>query len=241
VSKSLAQMLWPGENAVGKYLRQGRKSPLYEVVGVVGDVRNVYLWASDLPYLYLPPLAENQDNFSDMQVFVRTKGNPVAAISALPGIVRSIDPAVPATSQPLADNLAKWVWPSQIGAVLSTGLGLLALLLAAVGITSVTAFAVSQRIREIGIRMALGADPNKVVRLFVWQASRLVLCGAAVGLALAAAASRALARFLYGLSAVDGIAFIGVTLLLTGVALAACWIPARRATMVDPMVALRHE
>jgi putative ABC transport system permease protein len=241
VSKSLAQMLWPGENAVGKYLRQGRKSPLYEVVGVVGDVRNVYLWASNLPYLYLPPLAENQDNFSDMQVFVRTKGNPVAAISALPGIARSIDSTVPATSHSLADNLAKWVWPSQIGAALSTGLGLLALLLAAVGITSVTAFAVSQRTREIGIRMALGADPNKVVRLFVWQASRLVLCGAAVGLALAAAASRVLARFLYGLSAVDGIAFIGVTLLLTGVALAACWIPARRATMVDPMVALRHE
>ena len=241
VSASLARMLWPGQDAVGKYLRSSKKSALYEVVGIAGDVRNVYLWSPDLPYLYLPPLPENMDSFTDMSVFVRTEGNAGPVLAALPGIARLIDPAVPVTSHLLADNLATWIWPSQIGAGLAAGLGLLALVLAAVGVTSVTAFAVGQRTREIGIRMALGADPNRVVRLFVMQTGRLVLIGAVMGLALAAAASRVLAGFLYGISAVDSIAFIGVTLLLTAVALTACWIPARRATKVDPLVALRYE
>jgi putative ABC transport system permease protein len=114
-------------------------------------------------------------------------------------------------------------------------------LLASVGIVSVTSFAVSQRTKEIGIRMALGAQPGGVVRLLVWQVGKLVAIGAAVGLLAAAAASRMLAQVLYGLSALDGVTLVGVTLFLTSIALASCYFPARRATLVDPMQALREE
>jgi predicted permease len=241
VSQALARRLWPSEDALGKRLRQGRTSPLYEVVGVARDTRNVYLWSGALPYLYLPAIAQNLDKYSDLSVLVRFSGNAAALAPALPGIARELDPAVTAKAFPLADNLAFWVWPSQIGAALSATLGLLALLLASVGIASITAFAVTQRTREIGIRMALGAAPAAVLGLLVRQTGRLVAIGTAIGLTAAAAASRVLAQFLYGLSAVDCVAFVGTTLLLAAATLAACCLPARRAARVDPMVALRNE
>jgi len=152
-----------------------------------------------------------------------------------------MDPNVSSTANPLEENLSFWIWPSQIGALLAATLGLLALLLASVGIVSVTSFAVSQRTKEIGIRMALGAQPGGVVRLLVWQVGKLVAIGAAIGLLCAAAASRLLAQVLYGLSALDGVTLVGVTLFLTSIALASCYFPARRATLVDPIQALREE
>jgi predicted permease len=241
VSESLAKQFWPGEEALGKRFRMGRKSPLYEVTGVAADVRNVYLWSSDLPYLYLPNTAENIGDYSDFRILVRTGGDIKTLIAGLPALAHEQDPAVPAEATPLSANLAKWIWPSQIGAAISAALGLLALLLASVGITSVTAFAVTQRTREIGIRMALGAQPDGVVRLLVTQAGKLVAIGVVIGIAAAVAMCRILSGFLYGISAVDGITFAGVTILMVAVALVACYIPARRATRVDPMIALRYE
>ena len=140
ISESLAKQFWPGEQALGKRFRMGRKSPLYEVTGVAPDVRNVYLWSSDLPYLYLPAPTENIGEYSDFTILVRSAGDIKTLVAGLPALAHEQDPAVPAEATPLSANLAKWIWPSQIGAALSAALGLLALLLASVGITSITAF-----------------------------------------------------------------------------------------------------
>ncbi len=241
ISQTLAQKLWPSQEPIGKRLRRGPNSPLYEVVGVARDARNVYLWAAALPYLYLPMIPENLDQYSDPALLVCTAGDAAALAHALPGIVRQMDPAVTSKASTLADNLEFWLLPSQLGARLSATLGLLALLLAAVGLTSMTAFAVTQRTREIGIRIALGAAPVAVVSLLLRQTGRLVAIGGAIGLAAAAAASRLLVQFLYGLSALDGLAFAGTALFLAVVSMAACYLPARRAMRVDPVVALHHE
>jgi MacB-like periplasmic core domain len=234
VNESLARQLWPGQEAVGKLFRQGRKSPPFEIVGVIRDTRNVYLWSANLPYLYLPLQPAGLDDFSDPKILVSVKENPAPLIAALPGLAREIDPNVSSIAKPLAENLSFWIWPSEIGALLAATLGLLALLLASVGIVSVTALAVSQRTKEIGIRIALGAQPGGLVRLLVWQVGKLVAIGAAIGLLAAAAASRLLAQVLYGLSALDGVTLAGVTLFLAAIALASCYFPARRATLVDP-------
>jgi macrolide transport system ATP-binding/permease protein len=241
VNESLARQLWPGQEVIGKRFRQGRKSPPIEIVGVVRDTRNVYLWSASLPYLYLPLQPAGLDEFSDPKILVSVTGNPAPFIAALPGLAREMDPNVSSTAKSLADNLSFWIWPSQIGALLAATLGLLALLLASVGIVSVTSFTVSRRTKEIGIRMALGAQPGGVVRLLVWQVGRLVAIGAAIGLLAAVAAARVLAQVLYGLSALDGLTLLGVTLFLASIALASCYFPARRATLVDPMQALREE
>ncbi|MFZ0820678.1 MAG: ABC transporter permease [Candidatus Acidiferrales bacterium] len=240
VSESLAKKFWPGEEAVGKRFRMGRT--LYEVAGVASDARNVYLWSGKSPYLYLPATIEvaGKSQYIDFAILARTDGDVKTLVAALPGLAHEQDPAVPADAIPVSANLATWIWPSEIGAALATVLGLLALLLASVGITSVTAFAVTQRTREIGIRMALGAQTGAVVRLLVIQAGRLVAIGVVIGLAAAVAATRILSEFLYGVSAVDGVTFAAVTILLVGVALVSSYIPARRATKVDPMVALRY-
>jgi macrolide transport system ATP-binding/permease protein len=241
VNESLARQLWPGQEPIGKRLRQGRKSSPFEIVGVVRDTRNVYLWSASLPYLYLPLQPAALDEFHEPKILVSVKGDPGPLIAALPGLAREIEPKLSSTAKPLEENLSFWIWPSQIGALLAATLGLLALLLASVGIVSVTSFAVSQRTKEICIRMALGAHPGGVVRLLVWQVGKLVAIGAAIGLLAAAAASRLLAQVLYGLSALDGVTLVGVTLFLFSIALASCYFPARRATLVDPMQALREE
>ena len=241
VNESLARQLWPGQEAVGKLFRQGRTSAPFEVIGVVRDTRNVYLWSSNLPYLYFPLQPARLDDFSDPKILVSMQGNPAPLIAALPRLAREIDPNVSSTAKPLAENLSFWIWPSQIGAMLAATLGLLALLLASVGIVSVTSLAVSQRTKEIGIRIALGAQPGGLVRLLVWQVGKLVVIGAVIGLLAAAAASRLLAQVLYGLSALDAVTLAAVTLFLSAIALASCYFPARRATLVDPMQALREE
>lgn len=241
VNESLAKQFWPGEEAVGKRLRLGHKSPLCEVVGVAPDVRNVYLWSANLPYLYLPATTENVTEYADFKILVRANGDLRTLNAALPALAHEQDPAAPAEAVPMSANLENWIWPSRLGASLAAALGLLALLLASVGITSVTAFAVTQRTREIGIRMALGAQPEGVVRLLVVQAGKLVAIGALIGIIAAVAMCRLLSAFLYGISAVDGITFVVVTIALVSVALFACYIPARRATRVDPMIALRYE
>ncbi len=241
VNDSLARQLWPGQQPIGKRFRQGPKSPPFEIVGVVRDTRNVYLWSANLPYLYLPVQPAALDDFSEPKLLVHVTGDPAPLIAALPGLAREIDANASSKANSLVENLSFWIWPSQIGALLAATLGLLALLLASVGIVSVTSFAVSQRSKEIGIRMALGAQPGGVVRLLVWQVGKLVAIGAAVGLLAAAAASRLLAQVLYGLSALDGVTLLGVTAFLAAIALASCYFPARRATLVDPIQALREE
>ncbi len=238
ISESLARRYWPGEDPIGKRFNGGGNSAYREVIGVAGDLRNVYLWSGDEPYLYLPlSLAES----ADMQFFVRTEGNAGPVMSAASEFARTIDSGLRVSTHRLDENLALWIWPSQMGALLSAALGVFALLLASAGIYAVMAYAVTQRTREIGIRMALGSQNKDLLTLLLREGMRLVMIGIAIGLLASIALSRLLAKFLYGLSAVDGLAFAGVSVLLVSVALLACWIPARRAMRVDPMVALRYE
>jgi putative ABC transport system permease protein len=238
VSEAFARHYWPGEDPIGKRFNGGGASAYREVIGVAQDVRNVYLWSGHEPYLYLPLTAAEA---TDMLFFVRTQRNNSALAGAIPGYVHALDASVQVSAQRLDENLALWIWPSQMGALLSAALGLFALLLAAAGIYAVMAYAVTQRTREIGIRMALGSQQQEVMELLLREGMGLVGLGLVIGLLVSLGGARLLAKFLYGLSAVDGLAFGGVSLLLTGVALLACWLPARRAMRVEPMVALRYE
>lgn len=238
VSEALAHRYWPGENPIGKRFNGGGTSPYREVIGVARDVRNVYLWTNTEPYIYTPLPAAGAP---DMQFFVRTEGNPAPLMAAVPASVRAIDSRLQATTHRLANNLAIWIWPSQVGALLSGALGILALLLASAGIYAVAANAVTQRTREIAIRLALGARHAGVLALLLRDGMRMVAIGVVIGLVGAAGGSTLLSKFLYGLSAFDVLAFAGVSVLLAGVAFLACWIPARRVTRVDPAVALRYQ
>jgi putative ABC transport system permease protein len=238
VSEALARRYWPGENPVGKRFNAGGTSPYREVIGVARDARNVYLWTSTEPYIYVPVTAAGAP---DLQFFVRTGGNAAPLMAAVPAIVRTIDGRLRVTTHRLSDNLAIWIWPSEMGALLSAALGILAMLLASAGIYAVVATAVAQRTREVGIRLALGAQHTGVLALLLRDGMRLVVIGVAIGLVVSAGSSSLLSKFLYGLSAFDTLAFAGVSLLLVAVAFLACWIPARRVTRVDPAVALRYQ
>ncbi|HYL61047.1 MAG TPA: ABC transporter permease, partial [Candidatus Methylomirabilis sp.] len=233
VSQSTAWHFWPGQNPIGKKFNSG-----VEVIGVAKDVRSVHLYAANELVLY--ELATSQDSTS-LMIFVRTLGNPMGIIRSLPEVAHSIDPQISLTGSRLEDNLAQWIWPAEMGALLSGALGLLALMLALTGIYGVISYAVNQRTHEIGVRMALGAQNSHVLRLVIGQGMRLVLLGVTIGILISLAGSRLLAQYLYGLSAVDAGTFAGVAVLLAGVAMLACWIPVRRAMRVDPMVALRYE
>jgi predicted permease len=247
INEAMARQVWPGQNPLGKLFRLGPASaPFTEVVGVAKDTRGARLWEENKPYVYLPLLLSTQGppvqtGQLGMKLLVRIQGNPGVAAVILPCIVKTLDPNVQASCRLLADSLGRWIWFSQVGAVLSSALGLLALLLASVGIYGVMSYSVTQRTHEIGIRMALGASRNAVLRLVVVQGLRLTLVGVAIGLALALAASRVIAGMLYGVKTTDPVTFAAVLLILIAVALLACYIPARRAAKVDPMVALRYE
>jgi putative ABC transport system permease protein len=238
ISESLARRYWPGENPIGRRFNSGGVSAYREVIGVAKDVRSVYLWSSDEPYLYLPLSPADS---ADVQFFVRTEGGATPLTGVIAEAVRAIDKSVSVSVHGLDENLALWIWPAQMGALLSGALGIFALLLASAGIYAVMAYAVTQRIREIGIRVALGARCTDVLGLLLREGMRLAGTGIAIGLLASIGCAHLLSRFLYGLSPLDGLAFVGVSGLLATVALLACWIPARRSMRIDPIGALRYE
>jgi len=172
---------------------------------------------------------------------VRSNGDPRDLIPGVRREVAALDQNLPSNMQPLTDNLRVILWPARMGAIILGIFGLLGLVLAAIGIYGVMSYMVARRTREIGVRMALGAQAGDVLKLVVRQGVRLALIGTAAGLALAFAATRLMRSLLYGVSPTDPATFAGVALFLIGVALAACYLPARRATRVDPLAALRHE
>jgi len=177
-----------------------------------------------------------------MVLHVRAAGDPLNVAAAVRGEIQSLEKNLPVTNfRPVTELIGASLYAARMGAVLVGVFGLLALLLAGVGLYGVMSFTVARRTREIGIRMALGAAAGDVMRLVLRDGMTLVAIGGALGLAAAATATRLLASFLYGVSTSDAMTFAGVPVILAAVALLACYVPARRATKVDPMVALRHQ
>jgi predicted permease len=237
VTESTARRLWPGGDAVGKTLRNFEKKE-YQVVGVVRDAQASHLGEPGGIFIYMPAGPKEQAN---LQLLVHSKSGDSATANGIREAARTLDADLMVDVTKLEENLELWRTPSRIVAALSGALGTLALLLASIGVYGVVSYGVSQRIREIGIRMTLGADGKDVMRLLLRQAMRPVMIGAVVGVAGCAAVSQILSKVLYGIGSHDPIAFIGVPLFLLGIALLASYVPARRATRIDPVVALRYE
>ncbi|HWS54235.1 MAG TPA: ABC transporter permease [Pyrinomonadaceae bacterium] len=238
VNQALAERLWPGEPAVGKLVRVGGGQPR-EVVGVVRTGRYRTLGESPRPMMYL---SLNQSFDASMVMVVRTKGEPEEMVRAVRGEVQALDPQLPVYAvRTLRQHMSWALWGTRIAATLSLAVGLLALFLAATGLYSLMAYTVSRRTHEIGIRMALGAQARDVLRLVAGQGLALAAVGVAVGLLAALAVTRVLSSLLFGVSSSDLFTFAAISLLLAAVALLACYVPARRATKVDPMEALRYE
>jgi predicted permease len=237
VTESTARRLWPGQDAIGKTLR-GFDKKEYQVVGVVKDSQVSHLGEPGGMFFYIPAGPKEQ---ARLQLLVHSQSGETATANGIRELARGLDADLIVDVTRLEDNLELWRTPSRIVATLSGVLGTLSLLLASIGVYGVVSYGVSQRIREIGIRMTLGADGKEVMRLLLRQAMRPVLIGAGVGVAGCAAVSQILSKVLYGIGSHDPIAFVGVPLFLLGIALLASYVPARRATRVDPVVALRYE
>jgi macrolide transport system ATP-binding/permease protein len=237
VTESTARRLWPGQDPLGKALREisGRE---YSVIGVAKDAQVAHLGQLDTNYLYFPAGTEDD---SRSYVLVRYATGITDLAKSIRDAGRSIDPGGSIDVTRLEDYLEVWRAPSRIVAALSGALGALALLLCSIGVYGMVSYSVSRSVRDIGIRMALGADGAKVMRHVVWQAMRPVLIGGTIGVALCAAVSGALSSMMFGLGTHDPIAFISMPLFLLAVAFIATFIPGRRAMRVDPMVALRCE
>jgi len=236
VTESTARALWPEQDAIGKTLRGWKKE--YQVVGVVKDSQASHLGQTGGLFFYMPAGPKEQER---LQLLVHSQSSDRVTANGIRESARALDPDLIVDVTRLEDNLELWRTPSRIVAALSGVLGALALLLASIGVYGVVSYGVSQRVREIGIRMTLGADGRDVMRLLLRQAMRPVLIGAAFGVSGCAAVSQILSKVLYGIGSHDPIAFVGVPLFLLGIALLANYIPARRATKVDPVVALRYE
>jgi predicted permease len=242
VDEKMARTYWPGQDAVGKRLKRGgvnSKAPWLTVVGVVASVRQYALDTDSRVALYTP---HEQALGSTVFVTLRTTNDPRSLVAAVTDEARAMDPNVPVfdvktMEQRVSESLARRRF-----AMAALGLfAVVAMTLAAIGIYGVMSYTVTERTREIGIRMALGSPTRDVLRLVVGQGMMLAGVGVAIGLAGAFAATRLMASLLYGTSATDPMTFVIISLILTGVALAACFVPARRATRVDPMIALRYE
>jgi predicted permease len=238
VSESAARRFWPGENAVGRTFNLEGAPVNFTVVGVAKDVRTSSLSEVDEAFVYYPG---NPNFFRNAKVLARGTKDFAFAAEAIRDEVRTLNPGVQVRLTRLEDNPAQFQLASKITAALGFVLGLAGLLLASLGIYGVASFGVTRRTKEIGIRMSLGADAGHVLRMILWQSMRPVVVGMAVGVVASAAVSSVLSSLLFGVSPVDPVVFIGISLFLAGVALVASRAPALRAVRINPMNALRSE
>lgn len=239
VSEAFANAAWPGASAIGKSFAEdvpgSRRS--MTVIGVVPDLQTTSLGTDDGPYYY----TSASRDFDVPKLLVRASIPPTQVHALATRITAEIDPALVVATRALQEDLQREIAPVKVASKVASVVGLVAMLLAAVGVYGVIAFAVSQRSREIGIRMALGATRRSVQAMMFRQGARVVGLGLAIGIVLAAGMSQAIRSILFGLSAVDTIAFVAVTVLLSLVATIAIGIPAARASRVDPVVSLRED
>jgi predicted permease len=242
ISESLAQQFFPDEDPIGKFVGfDAATAGKVEIIGIVNDIKYNSQRDEKEPMIYTPWLQE-RTQIGDMSFALRTTGDPTALIASVRQVLNEVDSNLPVkdvktqvmqTEETLAEER---LYANMLGFF-----ALLALLLAAIGLYGVMAYSVAQRTREIGIRMALGAQTGDVLRLVIWQGMRLVLVGIVIGAIGAYALKQLIVSQLYGVEAADPVTFALVGGLLTGIALFACWVPAWRASRVDPMIALRYE
>jgi putative ABC transport system permease protein len=241
ISRSLAQQYFPGENPLGKKVNVAAdKSDVWlTVVGVVDDVRYNWIQKYDVPTLYRP-YRQNPTHYTT--VVLRTGGDPLSVVSAVRSKIAEIDPNLPIYQvKPLDVVITESIIGITYVAAMMAGIGIIALVLASVGVYGVMSYSVSERTHEMGIRMAMGASGSSIHRLVIGNGMLLTVIGIAIGLPLAFGLARALSSLLFGVSATDPFAFIGLPLILASVAALASYIPARRAVRVDPLTALRYE
>jgi len=239
INEAMAKHFWPGQNAVGKRFHFFGEKDLREVVGVVRDTVVNNIGEEPQPLAYLP-VAQDFSPLATMQV--RTNGRPEGVIPMVRSNVQSLDNNLALTNwNTVKELLDQGLWAPRMGAALLSVFGGIALILAVVGVYGVLSYSVTQQTPEIGIRMAMGASTNNVLRLVVKQGMRLAIIGLITGLVIAFAAMRLMSSLLFGISAHDPLIFGGVALILATAAVLACYIPARRAARVDPLVALRYE
>jgi putative ABC transport system permease protein len=243
INDTFARRFWPGEDPIGKRFKFGdsdSNAPWMTIVGVVGDMRRTGLDVDVRCETFLPYTQRRFIGF--LSLVVRAKSDPRAIASAVRDQVWAIDPAQPVSHiQTMDETLGGLMAQRRLNMVLFALFGGVALLLAAVGVYAVISYSVTQRTHEIGIRMALGADRSDVLRLIIRNGMTLVLIGVAIGLLAAFGLTRMMTALLFGVSATDLTTFVAFSAVLSGVALAACFVPALRAIKVDPMVALRYE
>ncbi|HKD63296.1 MAG TPA: FtsX-like permease family protein, partial [Candidatus Acidoferrales bacterium] len=244
VNESLARQFFPGENPIGKRIRPGisvdeKPSRMREIIGVVTDVKFKDLTSEWMPTTYVP---QSQIPIGRLTLIVRAAGDPSSLARPVAEMVRSIDPDLPAYNvRTVEEYLDGTIAIPRFNTMLLGIFAGLALVLTAIGLYGVISYSVAQRTHEIGIRIALGAQPSEMMRLVIEQGLRLALFGVGLGLIAAFAFTHFLSNLLFGVTATDPVSFAAVVVTLLAVVLLACYIPARRAMRVDPMVALRYE
>jgi putative ABC transport system permease protein len=244
INRRFADQYWPGQDAIGKRLKVGPVDSPNEwltVIGVVGDVRQTGLYEQKLEF-YVPYAQERRSFMAPRDLVVRTKSDPALIAGAVRGAVWTVDKDQPVSNVRTLDQVFSAAISQERFQALMLGLfATLALILACIGLYGVISYSVVQRTHEIGLRMALGAQPVDVLRLVIRQGMTLTLAGLVVGIVAGTFATRVLSDMLFGVAPRDPLTFAGVPVLLLVVAFLACYIPARRATRIDPLTALRSE
>ncbi|HSB12421.1 MAG TPA: ABC transporter permease [Blastocatellia bacterium] len=239
VNETLARRFWPGQSAIGKRLGTDKAGPFWQVIGIAKDGKYWSLGEDPQPFLYFPMARDYEPSAA---LVISSSANPNSLINGIRSEVQRMDPNLPVFDvKTMEEHMRLSLLPLRAGAWVAGSFAVLALTLAGLGIYGVMAYSVSQRTREIGIRMALGATSGDVLALVVKRGASLSAIGLGIGLAGSLALTRLMSSVLYGVSSTDVVTFALVTLLLAAVVLVACYIPARRAARVDPMIALRYE
>jgi len=242
IDDAFARRYFPDRDPMGRRIKRGpraSKAPWATIVGVVGNIKSDGFDQPDQPHLYFPIL---QNLGYAIAVYLRTDANPTSLTQSLREQVRAVDPNLPIFGERTMENVVSDSLAQRRFAMQVVGLfGLLAMILAGIGIYGVMAYSVSQRTREIGIRIGLGASRGTILRWVLRQGMTLIVVGVSLGLVGAFALTRLLRSLLFGVAPTDLVTYVSLAALLALVALLACYIPARRATKVDPLVALRYE
>jgi putative ABC transport system permease protein len=243
INRAMAKKYWPHEDPLGKQVGPGSvRYPTSTIVGIVADVKHLSLRLEPAPEMYVPYTQRPWPSMLTMQVALRVKGDPRSAVAATEEALHALDPELPiGKAASLASLVDNSMTQPRFSMLLVAAFGALAIVMASIGMYGLVSYSVTQRTREIGIRMALGAGRRDVFGMVIGQGAKLALLGIAIGVPAALFATRLLASQLYGVGAADPFTFAAVALLLLFIALLACYIPARRAMRIQPTEALRHE